>query len=55
VFADAVARQLRIRVVPELVDLGGEMLGVVGEFRLPLKLQLASGERATLDVSIAST
>ena len=53
--ADAVARQLRIRLVPEMVDLGGETLKVVGEYRLPLKLVLPSGDRAALDVSVAST
>jgi ribosomal protein L9 len=53
--ADAVGRQLRIHMVPELVDLEGESLREVGEYRLPLKLVLASGDRATLDVSISST
>ena len=48
-------RQLRIQLVPELVDLGGESLKVVGEYRLPLKMVLPSGERATLDITVAST
>lgn len=52
---EAVGRQLRIRMVPEMVDLGGETLKVVGEYRLPLKLVLPSGDRAALDVTIAST
>ncbi|KAL4425745.1 hypothetical protein ABPG75_009761 [Micractinium tetrahymenae] len=53
--ADAVAKQLRIRLVPEMVDLGGETLKVAGEYRLPLKLVLPSGERAQLDVTVSST
>ena len=53
--ADAVAKQLRIRVVPEMVDLGSETLTVVGEYRLPLKLVLPNGDRAALDVTVAST
>lgn len=53
--ADAVAKQLRIRLVPELVDLGGEKLSVVGEYRLPLKMVLPSGDRVTLDLTVAST
>lgn len=53
--AEAVARQLRIRVVPEMVDLGGEQLRVVGEYRLPIKLVLKGGDRAQLDVTVAST
>lgn len=53
--ADAVAKQLRIRLVPEMVDLGGETLKVAGEYRLPLKLVLPNGERAQLDVTVSST
>ena len=53
--AEAVARQLRIRLEPEMVDMGGESLRAVGEYRLPLKLVLPSGDRATLDVTLAST
>ena len=53
--ADAVAKQLRIRVVPEMVDLGGETLKVVGEYRLPLRLVQPDGARVNLEVSIAST
>ncbi|KAL4445852.1 hypothetical protein ABPG77_009051 [Micractinium sp. CCAP 211/92] len=53
--SDAVAKQLRIRLVPEMVDLGGETLKVAGEYRLPLKLVLPSGERAQLDVTVSST
>lgn len=53
--ADAVAKQLRIRLVPDLVDLGGEKLSVVGEYRLPLKMVLPSGDRVTLDLTVAST
>lgn len=53
--ADAVAKQLRIRLVPEMVDLGGETLSVVGEYRLPLKMVLPSGDRVALDVTVAST
>lgn len=49
------AKQLRIRLAPELVDLGGESLRVVGEYRLPLKLLLPSGDRVALDVTVAST
>ena len=49
------AKQLRIRLAPEMVDLGGETLRVVGEYRLPLKLVLPGGERAALDVNVAST
>ena len=49
------AKQLRIRLVPEMVDLGGETLGVVGEYRLPLKLVLPNGDRAALNLNIAST
>ena len=53
--AAAIARQLRVEVVPELLDLGGESLGVVGEYRVPLKLVLPGGDRAMVDVSVAST
>lgn len=53
--ADLVAKQLRIRLVPEMVDLGGETLKVAGEYRLPLKLVLPNGERAQLDVTVSST
>ncbi|PRW59172.1 50S ribosomal L9 [Chlorella sorokiniana] len=53
--ADAVAKQLRIRLVPEMVDLGGETLSVVGEYRLPLKMVLPSGDRVALDLTVAST
>ncbi|PSC67879.1 hypothetical protein C2E20_8529 [Micractinium conductrix] len=53
--SDAVAKQLRIRVVPEMVDLGGETLKVVGEYRLPLRLVQPDGARVNLEVSIAST
>lgn len=49
------AKQLRIRLVPDLVDLGGEKLSVVGEYRLPLKMLLPSGDRVTLDLTVAST
>lgn len=48
-------KQLRIRLVPEMVDLGGEVLRTVGEYRLPLKLALPSGDRVQLDVTVAST
>lgn len=53
--ADAVAKQLRIRLVPEMVDLGGETLKTIGEYRLPLKLVLPTGNRVQLDVTVAST
>ncbi len=53
--ADAVGRQLRINIDPGLVDLGEESLPVVGEYRIPLKIIMGSGDRATLDVSISST
>jgi len=54
--AEAVARQLRIEMVPELLELeASDALRVVGEYRLPLKLVLPSGERAMLDVSVLST
>lgn len=53
--AAAVARQMQIEIVPELVDMGGEALGAVGEYEIPLKLILADGRRATLDVSVVST
>ena len=53
--AEAVARQLRIRLEPGMVDMGGESLRAVGEYRLPLKLVLPSGDRATLDITLAST
>lgn len=53
--ADAVAKQMRIRLVPEMVDLEGESLGVAGEYQLPLKLELASGARAALSCSVVST
>eukprot|EP00887_Chlorella_sp_A99_P000764 scaffold5.g764.t1 len=53
--ADAVARQLRVALAPELLDIGTDRLAVVGEYRLPLKLVLPSGERAALDVNISST
>lgn len=52
---DAVAKQLRIRLVPDMVDLQGERLRVVGEYRLPLKLALPGGERAALNVTVSST
>jgi ribosomal protein L9 len=53
--ADAVARQLQIEIVAELVDMGGEQLKATGEYELPLKLTLPGGERAKLDVNIVST
>jgi ribosomal protein L9 len=53
--AAAVARQLGVEIAPELVDLGGEELGKVGEYRLPLKLVLPGGARAALDVTVQST
>lgn len=53
--ADAVARQLQIEIVSELVDMGGEQLKAIGEYELPLKLLLPGGERAKLDVNIVST
>lgn len=40
---------------PELLDIGPDRLAVVGEYRLPLKLVLGSGERAMLELSIVST
>ena len=42
-------------MVPELVDLGGEKLATVGEYRLPLKMVLPSGDRVALDLTVAST
>jgi ribosomal protein L9 len=51
----AVARQLGVDIAPELVDLGGEELGKVGEYRLPLKLVLPGGVRAAVDVTVQST
>ncbi|GAB4817006.1 hypothetical protein N2152v2_004052 [Parachlorella kessleri] len=54
--AEAVARQLRIEMVPELLELeASDALRVVGEYRVPLKLVLPGGERAMLDVSVLST
>lgn len=54
--ADAIAKQMRIEVVPELVDVPpSETLKEVGEYRLPLKLIMPSGQRAGLDVTVAST
>ena len=53
--ADVVLRQLQVEIVPQLVDLGGEVLQAVGEYRLPLKLMLPSGQRAMLDVNIVAT
>ena len=53
--AEAVARQMQIEIVPELVDMGNEELKGIGEYELPLKLILEGGEKATLDVSIVST
>lgn len=53
---DAIAKQMRIEVVPELVDVPpSETLKEVGEYRLPLKLIMPSGQRAGLDVTVAST
>ena len=53
--ADAVARQMQIEIVPDLVDLGAEVLRATGDYELPLKLMLPGGERAKLDVSVVST
>ncbi|KAL4519462.1 hypothetical protein Ndes2526A_g01931 [Nannochloris sp. 'desiccata'] len=53
--ADAVARQLQIEIVSELIDMGGEQLKSVGEYEVPLKLMLPGGERAKLDANIVST
>jgi ribosomal protein L9 len=53
--ADAIARQLQIEIVSELVDMGGEQLKTVGEYELPLKLIMPGGERAKLDVNIVAT
>ena len=53
--ADAVARQMQIEIVSDLVDMGGEELLGVGEYELPLKLQLANGQRAVIDVNVVST
>ena len=52
---EAVARQLRVELHPGLLDIGEDRLAVVGEYRLPLKLVLASGEQAMLDLTISST
>lgn len=53
--ADAVARQLQIEIVPQLVGMGGEVLSTTGDYQLPLKLLLPGGERAQLDVKVVST
>ncbi|KAL6778775.1 MRPL9 [Auxenochlorella protothecoides x Auxenochlorella symbiontica] len=52
---EAVARQLRITLVPELLDIGNEKLSEVGEFLLPLKIVTPAGQRAQLEVHIAAT
>lgn len=53
--AAAVAKQLQIAIVPALVDMGKEVLSAVGEYRMPLKMVLANGEKATIDVTVLST
>lgn len=53
--ADAVLRQLQVEMVPALVDMGGDVLRTVGEYRLPLKLMLPGGQRAMLDVNVVAT
>jgi len=52
---DAVARQFQIEIVPQLVDMDGEVLPIVGEYQLPLKLVLPGGDRAHLNVNVIST
>ena len=42
-------------MVPELVDIGGDLLSMVGEYRVPLKLELQGGERAMLDLAVTTT
>ncbi len=53
--ADALARQMQIEIVAEMVDLGSETLRATGDYELPLKLVLPGGERVKLDVSVVST
>jgi hypothetical protein len=50
-----VLRQLQVEMVAALVDMGGDVLRTVGEYRLPLKLMLPGGKRAMLDVNIVAT
>lgn len=52
---EAVARQLRVSLAPELLDIGSEKLGEVGEFLLPLKIVTPAGQRAQLEVHITAT
>jgi hypothetical protein len=53
--SEAVARQLRIAMVPELLELGAEQLTTVGEYEIPLKIVMSGGKRAMLDVTVLST
>lgn len=46
---------MQIEIVPGLLDIGGEPLQAIGEYRLPLKLLLPGGERGMVDVNILAT
>lgn len=50
--AKAVAKQLQIEIVEQLIDMEGESLYSPGDFVIPLKMLLSDGSKATLQVHI---
>ena len=50
--AAAVAKQLQIEIVEELLDMDGETITVPGEYLIPLKLILGDGSRASLSLRV---
>ena len=53
--AEVIARQLQIDFVPELLDMRDSVIKTVGEYEIPTKLILPSGNAVVLDVNITST
>jgi large subunit ribosomal protein L9 len=51
---DAVAKQLRIDMVPELLRMP-EPLTATGQWTVPLEIRLANGDQAVLQVEVAKT
>ncbi len=46
---------MRIRLVTDMIDLGGEDLRTVGAYDLPLKMQMRNGERVILQLEVVAT
>lgn len=52
---EAVSRQLRVAIDPEILDIGSEQLKEVGEFLLPLKIVDPEDRRLQLEVHVSAT